>query len=287
MSELKGIFKAAASGEIENIKKYLGNSVNINKGDKDGYTPILCAIQEGHLELVEYLIDVGADIRKRAYNSYSAFELACYEGYLDIVKLLINRGYDLLNEDFVSLNYASANGKYEIVEFLLKSGMDINKGDDGGYTPVHWATQEGQLEVVKLLAYNGGDLEKEDENSITPLYLAATDGYTEIIEFFISKNVSIDSIYYGPSSCTPLNIACICNKISAVELLLKNGANIEAEDDEGRTPLFNASLKGNIEVVKTLLKYGANKNTKNKRGKIICEIKRPKIKEEILQLLHV
>ena len=98
----------------------------------------------------------------------------------------------------------------------------------------------------------------------------------------ISNKVKID---FAIDSCTPLAIACLFDHIEAVDLLIKNGANIEIKDENGRTPLFRAALRGNTEIVKLLLSYGANKDIKDKRGKMIKDFKRPKIKEEILELL--
>ena len=117
------------------------------------------------------------------------------------------------------------------------------------------------------------------------MYIAASEGYIDIIKYFINKNVNIDSIDDRLQPCTPLNIACIFNKISVVDLLLQHGANFEAKDENGRTALFNAALKGNTEIVKLLLEYGANKNVKDKRGRMIKDVKRPKIKKEIIELL--
>jgi ankyrin repeat protein len=202
--------------------------------------------------------------------------------------MLLANGCDLkLNRcNYTPLHSAAATGRYEIVKILIEQGMEVNKKDYGGYTPLHWATQERHLNVINLLIEMGGEIESKDENGATPLYIAASEGYTEIVEYYIAKNANVDSTYGSPSDCTPLNIACVFNNIDAVELLLKNKADIEAMDDEGRTPLFNAALRGNIDVVKLLLKYGANKNVKDKKGKTIQDIRRSKIKEEILNILQ-
>jgi len=60
---------------------------------------------------------------------------------------------------------------------------------------------------------------------------------------------------YGRS---PLMIACCKNNKEIVELLLKNGANIEAKGNHNHTPLFYACYNNNKEIIELLLKNGAN-----------------------------
>lgn len=58
---------------------------------------------------------------------------------------------------------------------------------------------------------------------------------------------------------TPLHLAVNCNENSAkiIELLIKNGANCEAENIKGNTALHLAAKKAKILVVQTLLSFGA------------------------------
>jgi len=61
-------------------------------------------------------------------------------------------------------------------------------------------------------------------------------------------------------------IACRNNNLLAVKYLLKKGANINIQNNEGDTPLINACYKNNISIVKHLLKNKASTKIKNNEG---------------------
>jgi ankyrin repeat protein len=48
--------------------------------------------------------------------------------------------------------------------------------------------------------------------------------------------------------------------LEIVKYLLAQGANVEAKDKQGRTPLIWAAMRGQLEVVKALLEAGADIN---------------------------
>lgn len=67
---------------------------------------------------------------------------------------------------------------------------------------------------------------------------------------------------------TPLHVAALNNKLSAVEFLLTNGAKIDAQDTQyGATPLHLVAHLGHKEVAELLLKHGASLGLKDKNGR--------------------
>ena len=65
---------------------------------------------------------------------------------------------------------------------------------------------------------------------------------------------------------TPLHWAAQEGHVDVVRVLLERGANPNAKDEYGDTPLHNAAQKGHVEIVKLLLERGANPNAKNNYG---------------------
>ena len=56
------------------------------------------------------------------------------------------------------------------------------------------------------------------------------------------------------------------NATNTAEVLLKNGADVNAKNKDGDTPLHHAARNSNYNTVEVLLKNGADVNAKNKNG---------------------
>ena len=63
-----------------------------------------------------------------------------------------------------------------------------------------------------------------------------------------------------------LNNACKNGNINEIKRLLDNGADVNAKDDDGYTPLISASAGGFVETAKFLLENGADMNAEDKYG---------------------
>ncbi|KAH8982519.1 ankyrin repeat-containing domain protein [Lactarius akahatsu] len=66
-----------------------------------------------------------------------------------------------------------------------------------------------------------------------------------------------------------------------VQLLVERGADVNAPDNDHQTPLHLASRLASLEVVWLLLKHGADINAANKKGQIPSQLARESIRKEI------
>ncbi|KAJ4720321.1 ADP-ribosylation factor GTPase-activating protein AGD3 [Melia azedarach] len=72
--------------------------------------------------------------------------------------------------------------------------------------------------------------------------------------------------------CTLLHLACETADIGMLELLLQYGANINASDSRGQTPLHRCILRGKATFAKLLLSRGADPRAVNREGKTALEM---------------
>jgi ankyrin repeat protein len=82
-----------------------------------------------------------------------------------------------------------------------------------------------------------------------------------LIDFILKIGANIDR--QDNDGNTSLHLATVNDCIEIVKLLLEKGANIEAKDSNDLTPLHCASLNGNLKLVKLLLEKGANIEAKD------------------------
>ena len=94
-----------------------------------------------------------------------------------------------------------------------------------------------------------------------PLHYAARHGFPGVVEWLITT-CSRDVNARGPDSATPLYIAAINRQFTAAQALLKHGANVDAGNGMGHTPLHHVSRLGDYKVSRLLLEHGANANSK-------------------------
>ncbi len=75
-----------------------------------------------------------------------------------------------------------------LVKYLEeKHGVDVNKADENGWTPLFGACESRNLDLVKYLMEHGADVNKEDKDGETPLDLAYDFDYGNIIGYLEEK----------------------------------------------------------------------------------------------------
>ena len=93
---------------------------------------------------------------------------------------------DLLNiYDWNCIAAASHNGLFEVVEFLISMGCDINNQDEEGLCPIYRAVNNNHITVVELLLLHGANIDKMS------IDLAGSYNYIEIIDLLLVNGTNI------------------------------------------------------------------------------------------------
>lgn len=201
------------------------------------------------------------------HKSAACFSLLLKAAPKDLLKALLNYKDP---EGQTILFYAVESRITEIVALLLKEGMDesfINHKDKYGRTALmDAASAEGKIDIVEMLLKANADANFQADNGTTALMLACK--YNKPVMVATVLKVGIKTINfqnkYGESAL--LN-ACDCQDAATVELLLKSGANTfttdikksneETESAPRETALIVAANRGDADMVSLLLDYGA------------------------------
>ncbi|XP_025420007.1 uncharacterized protein LOC112690247, partial [Sipha flava] len=145
------------------VEDYIKKGAVVNAKDKDGWTPLHYAVQNGYNEVVGVLLNKGADVNaKTTDKGNTPLHIAVSKGNDGIIKILLQHASKLNSikfNDFINaqttikgttaLHLAAEKGNLHVVKLLLENGAIVNIKNSVEDTPLQVA--ESQYEVKKLL----------------------------------------------------------------------------------------------------------------------------------------
>jgi truncated hemoglobin YjbI len=131
-----------------------------------------------------------------------------------------------------------------------------------GQTLLHDAAMAGEAESAAALIRSGSDPDAKEQEGHTPLYRASTG---EVARVLLAAGATVD-VPSGPTRGTPLHQAARRGYGSVAAALLDHGADIEARDNKGQTPLRRAVNCRQLRLVQLLVRRGANPHAEDSRG---------------------
>ncbi len=243
-------------------------------GDYKAITPLIIALENLHFETARVLIEAGADPDKWDRYGRSPLYMAVdmnqvpEGGRPDIPSADALGGYDIAK----MLLEAGADPNPRLKAFPPYRNLSNDRGCDSmltiGTTPLVRAAKVGDAPSVQLLLEHGADYTLETVNGITPVMAAAglksiecdirggrsylhedaaqkqhdalkllIDAGAEVNEH---EEPELEGFYASGASGTPLHGAAFWGWMPVVQLLVENGAKIDALDGRGRSPIDSA-----------------------------------------------
>jgi len=130
--------------------------IHLVTSDKEKYQPLHLAIVHDHVELVRELIQHGANVYAKDSRERTPMGLAAHLGRVQVVECLLNAGVNPYQSR--ASFYAAACPQSDATLRLLHSrGVDINRPESNGHTPMFEAVTVYSVENFKFLLEHGGD----------------------------------------------------------------------------------------------------------------------------------
>jgi len=126
------------------------------------------------------------------------------------------------NQETLNLEFIEAVKKGEIneVEWLIDE-VDVDAGDDRGWTAMMWAAARNKTEIAEILIEYGADVDARDKNSITALMVAAKHGHTNMVKILLEADADVEMM--DKDNMTALMWAVKNRHSKTAELLRKSG----------------------------------------------------------------
>lgn len=252
---------AVSKENIEIVKVLATNKKLVNeKGSKDGSTALMIAVEKGNLAICEILLKAGADLMTKKNDGWCALHLASKQHKPDLIKALLKHknffsSVDLaLGNKRTSLMIAAETGKFECCESLLKAGADPAIVDDKGWNTMHLAAAKGTAEIIKILPKKLIDSTLPSGHTL--LMIAAENGKPQNCEALLKMGAKADITL--ENNWNAMHHAVVHGTADAVKALFACEEIIDAETDDGKTPLMLAAEKGKLEICEVFLKRGAD-----------------------------
>jgi len=239
-----------------------------------GMTALLFAAREGHLESARALIDAGADVNQASpADKTTPIVMAAANGHFDLAKFFLDYGADpnLANDLGLTPLYAAVDLQWapkgwfpnpsiaqektaylNLMTALLDAGANVNARlgkklwfrasgdhswiDPAGATAFWRAAQSLDMTAMRMLLARGADPDIPTTGGDTALMVACGIGW--------GYHYSVNSPDY--------------QWMDAVKFLMQLGADVNAADARGYTPLHGAAYLGNHELITYLVDHGAD-----------------------------
>ncbi|MEO7132989.1 MAG: ankyrin repeat domain-containing protein [Vicinamibacterales bacterium] len=242
-----------------------------------GMTALMFAAREGHLDAVRALVAAGADLNKvNESDEVSVLTLAIVNGRFDVAAFLLDHGANpkLASKSGLTPLYATVDAQWPertwyppanvteekttylaLLKALLDKGADANArlarkpwyrtfhgdwADPTGATAFWLAAKANDVAAMTILVAGGANPSIPSARGVTPLQLAAGFGLEPQVSNF-APGARLDAVKYLVEAC---------------------GADVNARDAQGYTPLHGAALAANHDVILYLVAMGADVRAK-------------------------
>ncbi|MEO6186376.1 MAG: ankyrin repeat domain-containing protein [Steroidobacteraceae bacterium] len=255
---------AARDGDAAQVAR-LAHSEDVNRREADGTTALMWAVRRNDLASARALLRAGARVDDVNVNAVSALQIACSNGSEALMRLLLDAGASIEKRDGAGetpLMSAVRSGEVQAVRLLVDRGAQVNAREtEYRQTALMLAARGEEPRLVDLLLKAGAEVDLQTRIGPEPRFRLPAEN-TGSKGKGISRGgwPEWGSRPARPGGMTALLYASREGRLEAVRLLLAGGASSEVADANDIRPLVIALTNNQLDVARALIEAGADVN---------------------------
>ncbi|KAG5452791.1 Transient receptor putative cation channel sub A member 1 [Clonorchis sinensis] len=168
----------------------------------------------------------------------------------------------------------------EIIQYLYRSGANLEKPDQNGMTALHYAASRNNLSAARQLIMLGAYLECKDNENMTPLLLAVRDNHLDAVQMLL--NAGTNGLTVDRYGCNILHHACHNGDVHVLDFLQTYLSKTHGSDctvgmlnsvnNKGQTPVHLAILSKSAEITEICIQLGADLSIQTNKGESVLHL---------------
>ncbi|XP_069106122.1 E3 ubiquitin-protein ligase MIB2-like [Argopecten irradians] len=252
------LFLSSHDGHDSVVRTLLRYKANTELTGDQGSTPLLAAVVGKQISTVMILLDAGANVNFANPKGRTALHISSKAGQHEIVTTLIDRKCDVNPQDILGntpLHDAIFEDHDEVIDLLVRhSGLDLQKQNKRGMNVLHWASYHDRPYAAdKIIGQCKRLTDVQKEDGFAALHIAAVNNNIKVASHLLVK---VSPLYLSTLKWLPTS--------------LSRWAEVNAQDDEGMTPLHFVVKKGTLQQELLTALMSSMKGTQVEKIKIAC-----------------
>lgn len=256
-TDAEKLFNVATWGDVDKLREYVSDGLDLNVTDFNGRTPCMVAISRGHDAFVRACLELGADINIKDIGGMTHIMYAVQKNNSPLIRLFVDLGLDInsvCNMGWTATIHAAFGGNDETLRTCVELGGDVNKKNKHGLTPIMIAASRGHDIIIRTCVELGANIHDTDIKGRNLLFYVVNSIDGEVSERTLRTAVElgVDINATDKEGRTLIGLVAMNCKRDILLACVDLGADINVVDSDGMTIAMLADKARNVECVQAL-----------------------------------